>query len=66
MTLTFSILNRRFFVGSSLLGSLGLMLPAMAHGSAAGGGTSDTSARVQAPAARAGARTDFFSAREGM
>jgi pimeloyl-ACP methyl ester carboxylesterase len=53
MTLAFSLFNRRFFMGSSLLGSLGLMLPAMAHGPAVGGGTSDAAAPVQAPVARA-------------
>jgi pimeloyl-ACP methyl ester carboxylesterase len=52
MNRTFSILNRRFFVGSSLLGSLGIMMPAMAHGASPASGTSDAGAPAPVSAAR--------------
>ncbi|NYT41438.1 epoxide hydrolase [Sphingomonas sp. R-74633] len=54
MTPIFSYLNRRFFVSSSLLGSLGLLMPAMAHGGLAGSGSTGTGA---VPAASPVART---------
>jgi pimeloyl-ACP methyl ester carboxylesterase len=52
MSLTLSLFDRRFVVGSSLLGSLGLMMPAMAHGAPSGGGAPDVRAPASAQAAR--------------